>query len=89
VIKEARKEDILAIANLAVRCLRLNGKKMPTMNNPLHIKYDQESVSDEQSFQHSSNGIFSLSSQMESTSFLNNRLIQFYLFIMLCASYEP
>jgi hypothetical protein len=31
VIKEARKEDILAIANLAVRCLRLNGKKMPTM----------------------------------------------------------
>ncbi|WJX77208.1 hypothetical protein P8452_60536 [Trifolium repens] len=90
VIKEARKEDILAIANLAVRCLRLNGKKRPTMKevsaelealrkvqSSLHIKDNQESPSDEQSFQHSSNGIFhesttesfSLSSQMESTSF--------------------
>ncbi|MCH84020.1 wall-associated receptor kinase-like 1-like [Trifolium medium] len=29
--KEATKEDILAIANLAMRCLRLNGKKRPTM----------------------------------------------------------
>ncbi|WJX77459.1 hypothetical protein P8452_60767 [Trifolium repens] len=90
VIKEARKEDILAIANLAVRCLRLDGKKRQTMKevsaelealrkvqNSLHIKDDQESPSDEQSSQHSSNGIFhestvesfSLSSQMESTSF--------------------
>ncbi|WVZ05971.1 hypothetical protein V8G54_019317 [Vigna mungo] len=31
VVKEARKDDILAIANLAMRCLRLNGKKRPTM----------------------------------------------------------
>ncbi|KAK7394696.1 hypothetical protein VNO78_15231 [Psophocarpus tetragonolobus] len=31
VLKQARKEDILAIANLAMRCLRLNGKKRPTM----------------------------------------------------------
>ncbi|KAI4302021.1 hypothetical protein L6164_035243 [Bauhinia variegata] len=30
-VKEARKDDILAIANLARRCLRLNGKKRPTM----------------------------------------------------------
>ncbi|KAG4925643.1 hypothetical protein AAZX31_18G220200 [Glycine max] len=30
-LKEARKDDILAIANLAMRCLRLNGKKRPTM----------------------------------------------------------
>ncbi|CAI0555197.1 unnamed protein product [Linum tenue] len=28
---EARKEDVEAIAELAVRCLRLNGKKRPTM----------------------------------------------------------
>ncbi|XP_020234767.1 wall-associated receptor kinase-like 2 [Cajanus cajan] len=31
ILKEARKDDILAIANLAMRCLRLNGKKRPAM----------------------------------------------------------
>ncbi|KAK7394695.1 hypothetical protein VNO78_15230 [Psophocarpus tetragonolobus] len=31
VLKEARKEDIIVIVNLAMRCLRLNGKKRPTM----------------------------------------------------------
>ncbi|KAJ9169741.1 hypothetical protein P3X46_017898 [Hevea brasiliensis] len=31
VAKEGRKEDVHAIAKLAVRCLRLNGKKRPTM----------------------------------------------------------
>jgi len=31
VAKEAMKDEILAIANLAMRCLRLNGKKRPTM----------------------------------------------------------
>ncbi|KAJ7973599.1 LysM receptor kinase [Quillaja saponaria] len=31
VAAEAKKDDIQAIANLAVRCLRLNGKKRPTM----------------------------------------------------------
>ncbi|KAL4391452.1 hypothetical protein HN51_012563 [Arachis hypogaea] len=30
-LKEAREGHILAIANLAMRCLRLNGKKRPTM----------------------------------------------------------
>ena len=31
VLKEGRKDDILAAANLAMRCLRLNGKKRPTV----------------------------------------------------------
>ncbi|XP_068484859.1 putative wall-associated receptor kinase-like 16 [Phaseolus vulgaris] len=31
VVKEARKDDMLVIANLAMKCLRLNGKKRPTM----------------------------------------------------------
>jgi hypothetical protein len=31
VLKEGRKEDIIAVANLAKRCLYLNGKKRPTM----------------------------------------------------------
>ncbi|KAK7839430.1 protein lyk5 [Quercus suber] len=31
VAREASREDIHAIANLAMRCLRLNGKKRPTM----------------------------------------------------------
>ncbi|CAL1379898.1 unnamed protein product [Linum trigynum] len=32
VSREAREEDVEAIAELAVRCLRLNGKKRPTMS---------------------------------------------------------
>jgi len=31
VLKEGKKEEIIAIANLAKRCLNLNGKKRPTM----------------------------------------------------------
>ncbi|QHO08804.1 hypothetical protein HN51_067393 [Arachis hypogaea] len=31
VLKEAKKDEIVAISNLAMRCLRLNGKKRPTM----------------------------------------------------------
>jgi serine/threonine protein kinase len=31
VLKEGKKEDISAVANLAKRCLNLNGKKRPTM----------------------------------------------------------
>jgi hypothetical protein len=42
VIKEARKEDILAIANLAVRCLRLNGKKRPTISKYQSVEEKDE-----------------------------------------------
>nr|XP_027188730.1 wall-associated receptor kinase-like 1 isoform X2 [Cicer arietinum] len=55
VLKEARKYDILAISNLALRCLRLNGKKRPTMKevsaelealrnvqSSLHVKNDHD-----------------------------------------------
>ncbi|CAI8613222.1 unnamed protein product [Vicia faba] len=89
VLKEARKDDILAIANLAMRCLRLNGKKRPTMKEVsaelealrkvqsfLYINDDHRKPSDGQLFEHSTNHIFrdsvesfSVSSQMESTSF--------------------
>ncbi|XP_059446760.1 wall-associated receptor kinase-like 1 [Corylus avellana] len=31
VLKEGKKEEIIAVANLAKRCLNLNGKKRPTM----------------------------------------------------------
>ncbi|KAM2012513.1 hypothetical protein ACFX1T_024370 [Malus domestica] len=31
VLKDARKEEIIVFANLARRCLNLNGKKRPTM----------------------------------------------------------
>lgn len=31
VMKEGEKEHIMAVANLAGRCLELNGKKPPTM----------------------------------------------------------
>ncbi|KAM0959161.1 hypothetical protein ACFX13_025009 [Malus domestica] len=31
VLKDARKEEIIVVANLARRCLNLNGKKRPTM----------------------------------------------------------
>jgi len=71
VVKEARQDDILTIANLAMRCLRLNGKKRPTMKevsmelealrkvqSSLHIKNAQESPSDEQSLKHTTNDIF-------------------------------
>ncbi|KAJ1443531.1 Serine/threonine-protein kinase, active site [Sesbania bispinosa] len=65
VLKEARKDDILAIANLAMRCLRLNGKKRPTMKevsaelealrkvqSSLQINHDHESQCDGKSFKH-------------------------------------
>ncbi|BAT83554.1 hypothetical protein VIGAN_04071700 [Vigna angularis var. angularis] len=55
VAKEAMKDDIFAIGNLAMRCLRLNGRKRPTMKevslelealrkvqNSLQIKHDDE-----------------------------------------------
>jgi len=31
ILKEGKKEEIIAVANLAKRCLNLNGKKRPTM----------------------------------------------------------
>ncbi|KAG2711404.1 hypothetical protein I3760_04G075100 [Carya illinoinensis] len=31
VLKEAKKEEIIAVANLVKRCLNLSGKKRPTM----------------------------------------------------------
>ncbi|KAF5752504.1 putative kinase [Tripterygium wilfordii] len=31
VVKESKKEEIMVMANLARRCLNLNGKKRPTM----------------------------------------------------------
>lgn len=31
VVKDARKEEIMVVADLAKRCLNLNGKKRPTM----------------------------------------------------------
>ncbi|CAI0555198.1 unnamed protein product [Linum tenue] len=53
VSREAREEDVEAIAELAVRCLRLNGKKRPTMrevameldglrNSQRRLQLDQE-----------------------------------------------
>ncbi|XP_047164488.1 wall-associated receptor kinase-like 2 [Vigna umbellata] len=55
VAKEAMKDDIFAIGNLAMRCLRLNGRKRPTMKevslelealrkvqSSLQIKHDDE-----------------------------------------------
>jgi len=67
--KEARKDDILTIANLAMRSLRLDSRKRPTMKevsaeikaprkiqSSLHIK--DESPSDGQSFEHSTTDIF-------------------------------
>ena len=65
VAKEARKDDILAIANLAMRCLRLSGKKRPTMKevsaelealrmveSSLHIDHDHESLNYGKSLNH-------------------------------------
>ena len=70
VVKEARQDDIVSIANLAMRCLRLNGKKRPTMKevsmelealrkvqSSLQIKDDQESPTDEHSLRHTTNDI--------------------------------
>ncbi|XP_057435731.1 wall-associated receptor kinase-like 2 [Lotus japonicus] len=88
VVKEARIDDILSIASLARRCLRLNGKKRPTMKevsaelealrkvqNTLQINHDHESPGDGQSTKYTNSDIesreesFSLSLQLESTSF--------------------
>ncbi|KAK7340333.1 hypothetical protein VNO77_21035 [Canavalia gladiata] len=68
VLQEARKDDIFAIANLAMRCLRLNGKKRPTMKevstelealskvqSSLQINHDHESPNDVKSFKYSTN----------------------------------
>ncbi|WJX77455.1 hypothetical protein P8452_60764 [Trifolium repens] len=68
--KEAGKDVILTISNLTMRCLRLNGKKRPTMRgvsaeletlrkaqSTLQINHDHDESpsSDEQSFGHTTN----------------------------------
>lgn len=66
VVEEAKKDEIPAIANLAMRCLRLNGKKRPTMKevstelealrkvqSSLQINNDHESPNDGKSIVHS------------------------------------
>ncbi|XP_058737422.1 wall-associated receptor kinase-like 2 [Vicia villosa] len=65
--KEAGKDTILTISNLAMRCLRLNGKKRPTMKEvsaelealrkaqssfQINHDIDESSSDDEQSFGH-------------------------------------
>lgn len=65
---EARKDDIVAIANLARRCLKLNGKKRPTLKGVsaelealrkvqsfLQINLDYKSPSDGQSLEYTPN----------------------------------
>ena len=55
VAKEGDQEEIMAIANLAYRCLDLNGKKRPTMKevsmelehfrmSPSSVTIDQETI---------------------------------------------
>ncbi|KAK7340332.1 hypothetical protein VNO77_21034 [Canavalia gladiata] len=71
VLKEVKEDDILAIANLAMRCLRLNGKKRPTMKevsaelealikaqSSLQINHDQESPNNGQLLKHSTGDMF-------------------------------
>ncbi|XP_047164470.1 wall-associated receptor kinase-like 2 [Vigna umbellata] len=80
VAKEAMKDDILAIANLAMRCLRLNGRKRPTMKevslelealrkvqSSLQIKHDHEHKTSD-IIQECTEESMSLSLQLESTS---------------------
>ncbi|CAJ1821752.1 unnamed protein product [Sphenostylis stenocarpa] len=81
VAKKARKDDILAIANLSMRCLRLNGKKRPTMKevslelealrkvqSSLQINHDHEHKTSDID-QDCTEESMSLSLQLESTSF--------------------
>nr|KYP47615.1 Wall-associated receptor kinase-like 2 [Cajanus cajan] len=81
VLKEARKDDILAIANLAMRCLRLNGKKRPTMKevsaelealrkvqSSLQINHDHEHTTSD-IVQECTEESMSLSLHLEYTSF--------------------
>ena len=47
VVKDARKEEIMEVANLARRCLNLNGKKRPTMKEiEAELQGNQLSVKD-------------------------------------------
>ncbi|CAJ1821796.1 unnamed protein product [Sphenostylis stenocarpa] len=81
VAKEARKDDILAIANLAMRCLRLSGKKRPTMKevalelealrnvqSSLQINHDHECTTSD-IVQECTEESIPLCFQLESTSF--------------------
>ncbi|CAN0877678.1 Wall-associated receptor kinase-like 2 [Linum grandiflorum] len=60
VSREGREADLVSIAELAMRCLRLNGKKRPTMREvamELHglrnsQRYDQDDDGDEEEFVH-------------------------------------
>jgi len=71
VVKEARKDDILAIANLVMRCLRLNRKKRPTMRkvqSSLHINHDHEYTTSE-TIQEITYESMPLCLELDSTSF--------------------
>ena len=81
VLKDARKDDILAVANLAMRCLRLNGKKRPTMKEVSAeleaLRKAQSSLQMSHDHEHTTSNIvqecteesISLSLHLESTSF--------------------
>ncbi|CAI8613221.1 unnamed protein product [Vicia faba] len=81
--KEAGKDTILTISNLAIRCLRLNHKKRPTMKEvsaeletlrraqssfQINHDHDESSSDDEQSFGHTINETTDQESRDESIS---------------------
>lgn len=67
VATEARKEDIQAIAELGTRCLRLNGKKRPTMKE---VSVELEGI---RKSQRNWQTIQDLQSSASELSFVNNR----------------